>query len=268
MSLEEKAVLLKCAIEIFNCHPEPCDYWYSNMPDYYGDESEEYLNDACVKCKYRKYIMHTSVCLPDELASYGVGDEIKDYVWNVYIIPDFMHLSSNDEDIKKYEVHEKPDDVLENHSQKFTILNAVVIESPKSVINGTYFVDCEFFKKKEKTQNNRIKILTDLLNKKELNKQDLVLNLNDILCTNYIEGSDEYTAEQITKLLCEKKFLINYCHYKKLLKEAKKIGKYNEDEIKQKALDLYSKGVYPELFPWQEEAKEIKRELKKARKKN
>jgi hypothetical protein len=104
-------------------------------------------------------------------------------------------------------------------------------------------------------QKNKDKLI------KALSKYKLELRDDSLLCHKYIIGKSEYDLEEIVRIMCEMKYLFEYCHmdeckeiaYKEYIAE-KKAGYYPDflvfDNAEVIALNKYSNGKYPEIFPW------------------
>ena len=118
-------------------------------------------------------------------------------------------------------------------------------------------------RKKKIDENKRIKM--EKRKKKlieELNKFKVELRDDSYLCQNYIEGKLTHSLDDIVKRMCEMKYLFEYCN----MDECKQIiyDKYDSDssdssesinvsifdQAEKLALDKYSSGKYPVVFPW------------------
>jgi hypothetical protein len=110
-------------------------------------------------------------------------------------------------------------------------------------------------KKKILMQKNKDELI------KALSKYKLELRDDSVLCQNYINGNSEYSLEEIVRRMCEMKYLYEYCHmdeckeiaYKEY-NASKKAGFYPVmsifDHAEMMALEKYSRGKYPKVFPW------------------
>ena len=81
------------------------------------------------------------------------------------------------------------------------------------------------------------------------------------LCKKYIEGDTTYSLREVVLRMCQMKYLFEYCN----MEECKQIA-YDEyietfnsgyfpdfkvfDEAERIALNKYSNGIYPKIFPW------------------
>jgi len=109
--------------------------------------------------------------------------------------------------------------------------------------------------KKIKMEKRRNKLI------EEFKKYKLELREDSYLCQNYIEGKN-YILENVVRRMCEMKYLFEYCH----MDECKQIiyDKYDSDssdssdtiymsifdQAEELALEKYSNGKYPVIFPW------------------
>jgi hypothetical protein len=84
---------------------------------------------------------------------------------------------------------------------------------------------------------------------KALKQRGVELRKDSVLCYEYINGSNNYSIEQIQTIMCEMKYLYDYCHYKEIIDKLPK--PYDREIAKKMALDLYSNGTYPTIFPWE-----------------
>lgn len=243
---DSKVVLLKCLVETNDCPSSltPCSYRCACSHEEYGDYCACVCNhveeeDSC-ECVYKSEIMQFTVVLPDEFLEYNIGDEIINYNWNTQVyMHDNIRLSTNDNEIKT-------NNNLEKHVNMFTVLSAIVVDIKDSIEN-TNFIDLlgESIKK-ENVRIERTILLTD-----RLNKSGLEYRMDCVLCNNFIfRGSDDYSVEYIINELCKMKYLCEYCHYDDFIEQAKLTGRYDRESIKKEALNVYSKGVYPAIFPW------------------
>lgn len=93
-----------------------------------------------------------------------------------------------------------------------------------------------------------------------LKKVGLVLRADSVLCQNYINGINEDSLETIVKRMCEMKYLFEYCNMNLCKNQAyqefldNNDGEYYPgivfDRAEEIALNKYSNGSYPEIFPW------------------
>jgi len=88
----------------------------------------------------------------------------------------------------------------------------------------------------------------------------LVLRADSVLCQNYINGIGDESLESIVERMCQMKYLFEYCNMNSCKAQA-----YREfvndgddnyypglvfDRAEEIALNKYSNGSYPEIFPW------------------
>jgi DNA-binding transcriptional MerR regulator len=149
------------------------------------------------------------------------------------------------EDIKNV-FCEKYDITPENINNKLEELN----EQKK-------FLQQEKMNKKEEKKNKRYESLT-----KALNKAGLELRNDSKSCENYIDGKiKDKNISDIVERMCQMKYLFEYCHMDECKEEAYK--EYNDtlnagyfpdfdvfDEGERIALEKYSNGEYPDIYPW------------------
>jgi len=95
-----------------------------------------------------------------------------------------------------------------------------------------------------------------------LHKVGLVLRDDSKLCENYINGeTKKIKIKDIVKRMCQMKYLFEYCHMdeckQKALEEQRETLEawyfpdcYVFDEAERMALNEYSYGEYPEIYPW------------------
>ena len=93
--------------------------------------------------------------------------------------------------------------------------------------------------------------------KNELERMGLILRNDSVLCNEYIEGISEYSIEYIVQTMCEMKYLYEYCDMKVCKKKARATADMTyyypgmiSDIATKAALDKYSNGKFPDVFPW------------------
>jgi len=93
--------------------------------------------------------------------------------------------------------------------------------------------------------------------KTELSNKGLVLRNDSVLCDEYIEGTSENSLEYIVQKMCEMKYLYEYCNMKACKKKARRDADMHyyypgmiTDLATSMALNKYSNGVFPDVFPW------------------
>lgn len=95
-----------------------------------------------------------------------------------------------------------------------------------------------------------------------LNNAGLELDCDRMICENYIMGDKEYTLDKVIERMCQLKYLYEFCHMDECRrivfrehKEERKNGYYHESTVAERAeklaLDTYSNGQYPDVYPWQ-----------------
>jgi len=118
--------------------------------------------------------------------------------------------------------------------------------------------------KQEKTNVRKAKIADTKRKKYDMNKNKLVSELNRFglelredskLCELFIEGK-ETDLDYVVKRMCQMKYLYEYCH----MNECKEIAyqqrrsKYGDESLhdiaERIALNKYSNGLYPTVYPW------------------
>ena len=82
-----------------------------------------------------------------------------------------------------------------------------------------------------KLQEERKKTLINALQ-----TRGLKLRTDSVLSTNYINGSDEFTIEHIVNVMCQMKYLYEYCNYKNILTKRSPFERNKREEIKYYAL--------------------------------
>ena len=111
-------------------------------------------------------------------------------------------------------------------------------------------------RRKQTKQNKRKEKLIN-----ELNKVGLTLRDDSVLYQNYIDGDDSKELKWIVYRMCQMKYLFEYCNMEDWQYEA--YDKYCEirdagyfpdfrvfDKAEEIALNKYSNGKYPKVFPW------------------
>ena len=110
--------------------------------------------------------------------------------------------------------------------------------------------------KRIKMEKRRSKLI------EELNKFKVDLKDDSYLCQNYIEGKLQNSLDDIVKRMCEMKYLFEYCHMDECIKIIN--DKYDSDssdsddsinisifdQAGNLALEKYSNGKFPVIFPW------------------
>lgn len=124
--------------------------------------------------------------------------------------------------------------------------------------------DTETYKEQCKTKQEEEQKRIERMNLQEERKKTLInalqtrgleLRTDSVLSSNYINGSDEFTIEHIVNVMCQMKYLYEYCNYKDILMKHSPFDRNKREEIKQYALNKYSNGKYPDIFPWEKEYK-------------
>jgi hypothetical protein len=111
-------------------------------------------------------------------------------------------------------------------------------------------------RKNEITQGKRkVKLIEALA------KYKLKLRSDSVLCEKYIDGSKEFTIDEVVQRMCQMKYLYEYCHMDACKQEAYEsqreefnAGYFPDMSVSEQgemiALRKYSNGKYPEIFPW------------------
>jgi hypothetical protein len=102
-------------------------------------------------------------------------------------------------------------------------LNVTIVDIKDSIINTEFTDIVEDFRKKESDKNEKIKLINErkkLMND-SLEKRGLEI-LKELvseesrryshLCYNYIFGSNIFSPDMLTNLMCKNKYLVEYCH--------------------------------------------------------
>ena len=124
-------------------------------------------------------------------------------------------------------------------------------------VENMYFGKC--LKKKSGTKIKKSDRKNIII--KALSEYKLELRNDSVLCKQYIEGSNEYSVDDIVKKMCQMKYLYDYCHMKECLDEAyeEHVEELNEgyfpdmrvsERAEMIALNKYSNDSYPDVFPW------------------
>lgn len=239
--MSSKIVLIKGLVQTKHNYNNNCPYNIKLREKYFNDDQlddETSYNEEICDCETKSEDIKFTVTLPNELKSYEVGQEIKNYNWN-------YKIKLNTRDILIVYDEENLNE-LEPLKNRIVIQSAIVTDSTEKIIYNNIIDIIAEENEKETKRNNR---LTDL--KKSLNKRGVEFRTDSHLCNQYINGSDRYTIEHITNVICQMKYLYEYCDYKKFIEKAKIKGSYDREVIKKQALDTKSKGVYPSVFPWE-----------------
>ena len=115
---------------------------------------------------------------------------------------------------------------------------------------------------KEKARKNQIaqnKRKVKLI--EALAKYNLKLRNDSVLCEKYINGSKKFKINEVVQRMCQMKYLYEYCHMDSCKQEAYESQReeYNAGYIPDMsvseqgemiALNKYSNGKYPKIFPW------------------
>ena len=113
-------------------------------------------------------------------------------------------------------------------------------------------------KKNKEKEIRKTKLLS------ELKKNKINFRNDSMLCKQYIEGSKDFSLDEVVQRMCEMKYLYEYCYmsrikkqvYRKYLQELSQ-GIVNEYTVSTRAekmaLDKYSNGSFPKIYPWEKE---------------
>jgi hypothetical protein len=113
----------------------------------------------------------------------------------------------------------------------------------------------KILKKEEKCLKRKV-LLT-----KALTKAGLELREDSKLCKKYISGEIKENKNNIVERMCQMRYLFEYCNMNECKEEAynNQIEIFNAgyfpdcsvfEEAEFIALDKYSNGKYPKIFPW------------------
>ena len=194
------------------------------------------LNKFCKDCPHAIYINAT------------LKETICDCNWNYILSANFCikiegHIEKK---IVKFEWKESGglmDKIGDKFKESYTSNPCVIYQYDKWFL----LEESDYYKDNEKLKLEIDKRHVILI--AELNKHELEYRNNNVLCNNFINGDTTYSIEQIVHKMCKMKYLYEYCHYKDFINNCTTL-KINKKEIKQKALDKYSGGMYPKCFPW------------------
>jgi hypothetical protein len=95
----------------------------------------------------------------------------------------------------------------------------------------------------------------------KLNERGVQFRSQSILCAKYINGTIDLSLDHVVQRMCEMKYLYEYCDMKNIRTQI-----YNDfvnsgyvknhkgsisAQAEKIALETYSNGVYPDIFPWE-----------------
>jgi len=220
---------------------------YSNGCDSELFTSITTLNNFCKEYPYAIYINAT------------LKEDICGYDWNYNLSANFsIKIEGHDENkIVKFEWDEgggSIDCLGDTFICSYETEPCVIYQYDKWYLleESDYYKDNEKKKEIQKLENEKkqleINKRRDILTA-ELNKFGLEFRKDSVLCNNFINGDMSYSIGHIVHKMCKMKYLYEYCFYKDFIKSSVK-QKFDKKEIKQKALDKYSDGKFPECFPW------------------
>ena len=153
-------------------------------------------------------------------------------------------------------------DIMNKSCSKYNVDNASLCDLLKTMkLDKTnvkkYKIEIKLEKEKKSSDKRKEKLI------EALNFAGLELRSDSVLCSNYINGKIKNgSLEDIVKRMCQMKYLYDYCH----MEECKDIAYKNQqddwkhgyhpdcsvsDDAEFIALNKYSKGKYPAVFPWQ-----------------
>ena len=132
------------------------------------------------------------------------------------------------------------------------------------------FLQLKKQEKEEKSNARRTKIWENKNAKEALQRNKLIqalqiagleLRNDSVLCKKYIDGKSDYDLDESVLRMCEMKYLYEYCHMNECrniayehYRSEKEAGYYPDmsvsDHAEMIALEKYSNGKYPEIFPW------------------
>jgi len=149
------------------------------------------------------------------------------------------------------------EDIKNVFCEKYDIIPENIDNKLKELNKQKEYLQQEKMNKKEEKKNKRCESLT-----KALNKADLELRGDSKLCENYINGEvkDKNLAD-IVERMCQMKYLFEYCHMDECKEKTSKeyyetlnAGYFPDFDIfvegERIALEKYSNGEYPDIYPW------------------
>ena len=115
----------------------------------------------------------------------------------------------------------------------------------------------------------KVDVFITAVNQKNQRKEELVnalkaygmvLRSDSELCKKYIDGDlneTDWTVSDIVRRMCEMRYLYTYCHFQECKNQVYNEFRYDKymmyqisDEAEKMALQKYSNGRYPSVFPW------------------
>lgn len=106
------------------------------------------------------------------------------------------------------------------------------------------------------TKEKRMRLRSDML-KQALNQMGVQLRSDSTYCKGYINGDVKDPIDTIVNRMCQMKYLYEYCNMDECKEEVYLSYKdeYIEpfeisDEAERLALERYSNGKFPKIFPW------------------
>ena len=153
-------------------------------------------------------------------------------------------------------------DIMNKSCSKYNVDNVNLCDLLKTMkLDKTnvkkYKIEIKLEKEKKASDKRKEKLIEELYN------AGLELRSDSVLCSKYIKDDIKNSKlEDIVKRMCQMKYLYDYCH----MEECKDIAYKNQqddwkhgyhpdcsvsDDAELIALNKYSKGKYPAVFPWQ-----------------
>lgn len=221
------------------------------------------MNNKCINCNNKARLftkMNKIVCMDcrklDEFTLITKTDSK-----NIYLLTDndLSDLTSFTATVKnKLATYYTKHDIINKACNKYN----TIIDNLKDILKQLHIVKYEEKKIKEDIRKKNKEVIQNKRKERLINglaKYKLELRNDSMLCKNYIY-SGENTVKQIVNRMCQMKYLYDYCHMDECKDEA--YEKYSDDcdynyykgcvsELAEEiALNKYSNGKYPEVYPW------------------
>jgi hypothetical protein len=96
----------------------------------------------------------------------------------------------------------------------------------------------------------------------KLKSRGLEFRTDSALCAKYLQGTTDLNVDFIVDRMCQMKYLYEYCHMEQIKSQVYKefirtrsTGTKPESNVtsiaEKRALDTYSNGNYPDIYPWE-----------------
>jgi hypothetical protein len=224
----------------------------------YRRVNEKYICDECNEKDEFKYISKSTVLKKYHLTQSDIDNVDYKLVNNphykcapemmLYKLTDILDVFNkkydNPPDIDLY--IEKLNEEKEERKERKRLKRE---DKQDKILSDPNYID-KLKNKKKLTKQERTFLLEN-----ELNKYNLTIRADSYLCNEYIKGSNCYSLEQISKRMCEMKYLYDYLNVRKYYETAKKKSQHWEydtvpliDIMEECALEEH--GPYPPVWPW------------------